>query len=54
MIAVVTVVAMPIGFLQLLMQQMTEQYTYRDINTVCILGFLPCFLYAWWLRRKGI
>ena len=54
MIAVVTVVAIPIGFLQLLMQQMTEKFTYRDINTLCILAFTPCFIYAWWLKRKGL
>lgn len=54
LIAVVTTVAIPVGFLQLLMQSMTTRYSYRDINTVCILGFLPCFLYSWWLRRQGI
>ena len=54
LIAVVTTVAIPVGFLQLLMQDMTERYSYRDINTVCILGFLPCFLYSWWLKRKGL
>ena len=53
-IAVVTTIAIPVGFLQLLMQEMTKTYTYRDINTICILGFLPCFLYSWWLRRKGL
>ena len=54
LIAVVTVVAIPVGFLQLLMQSMIGRFTYRDINTVCVVGFLPCFLYAWWLRRKGL
>ena len=53
-VAFVTIVATPIGFLQLVMQFEVQSWGYRAINTVCAVGILPTLLYAYYLRRKGI
>ena len=53
-VAVVTTVATPIGFLQLLMQRESEAFGYKGINTVCALAALPMLLYAWFLKRRNI
>ena len=53
-VAIVTIIATPIGFLQLLMQFEVQRWGYRAINTVCAVGILPVLLYAYYLRRKGI
>ena len=54
LVAVMTVVATPIGFLQLLMQQKSDEFGYKGINTVCAVGIMPALLYAYYLRRQGL
>ena len=53
-VAVVVAIAIPVGFLQLVMQQLTADYSYTTINTACACGFTPALLYAWWLKQRSL
>ena len=54
-VAIITVIATPLGFLQLLMQDRSSgEYGYKGVNTICALCILPAMLYAYYLKRKGL
>lgn len=54
LVAFVTIIAVPIGFIQLGMQAATEHLSYKAVNAACMIGTLPAFLYARWLQNRKI
>ena len=57
LVAAITLLSVPIGFLQLAMQHLHDaafNHDYTAINTFLIFAFIPFLAYARWLRRKNL